>query len=268
MSDLGRPSDPLAAQTRRRGIAWRRAFTIAGSVVCHGLVLAVVAFAQPETPPPVELRPILVEMVQPSPKPVPIQTDPKPPTPEPPAPAPPKPKPAPKNPPPPPKRIEARRVPAPPDVKPLLVAEGPASSHASEVSDGELAGAATAGSGGGGGGGCDMPGLLQRALRKDRHVQAALASAQRGRAIRVWNGDWVRHPGQEGDGLAAVREAIMWEVGFAPEACRREPVRGLVMLSLNDGPGAAKIVVGAGHWRWTDMLFSRSGGRGAPYGQR
>ena len=77
---------------------------------------------------------------------------------------------------------------------------------------------------------------LQAALRKDARVRAAVAEAHRGRALRVWNGDWVRHGEQEGNGLAAVREAIMWEVGFAPVACRNEPVRGLVAISLNDGP--------------------------------
>ncbi|HEX7885183.1 MAG TPA: hypothetical protein VF474_04335, partial [Phenylobacterium sp.] len=131
------------------------------------------------------------------------------------------------------------------------------------VSDAELASAATAGmggSGGGGGGQCNMVGWLQRKLRQDRRVQAAMAEAHQGRAIRVWNGDWVRHPGQEGDGLAAVREAIMWEVAFAPEACRRQRVRGLIVVSLDDGPGSARVVVGAGDWRWSDLLFARSRG--------
>ena len=77
----------------------------------------------------------------------------------------------------------------------------------------------------------------------------------------VWNGGWVRNGEQEGHGLAAVREAIMWEVGFAPEACRREPVRGLVLISMNDQPGSARLVVGSGQWRWSDLLFTRGSGR-------
>jgi hypothetical protein len=104
-----------------------------------------------------------------------------------------------------------------------------------------------------------MPRWLQAALRKDPQVQSAVAGAHRGQAIVVWNGDWVRHGDQEGAGLAAVREAIMWEVAFAPEACRREPVRGLVLISLNDAPGSARIVLGADRWRWSDMLFVRAG---------
>jgi hypothetical protein len=33
-----------------------------------------------------------------------------------------------------------------------------------------------------------------------------------------------------------------------------------VLLSLNDGPGAARVALGSGEWRWSDLLFSRSGG--------
>ncbi len=124
-----------------------------------------------------------------------------------------------------------------------------------------LAGAATADSGSGEGAGCNMLRRLQDALRKDRRVQAAVGEA--GGALMVWNGDWVRHPGQEGAGLAAVREAILWEVGFAPPACRVEPVKGLVVVTLSDAPGAARLALGSGTWRWRDLLFveSRGGSR-------
>jgi hypothetical protein len=67
----------------------------------------------------------------------------------------------------------------------------------------------------------------------------------------VWNGDWVQGRGEDGKGLAAVREAILWEVGFAPAACRAQPVHGLVLLSMN---GATRLAVGAGDWRWSDLL--------------
>ncbi len=49
----------------------------------------------------------------------------------------------------------------------------------------------------------------------------------------------------------------MWEVGFAPEPCRHERVRGLVLISMGDAPGSAKIVVGSGEWLWSDLLFAR-----------
>ena len=102
---------------------------------------------------------------------------------------------------------------------------------------------------------------LQQALREDRGVRAALVGAgEAGKAIRVWDGGWVRHPGQEGEGLAAVREAIQWRVAFAPVACRTEPMHGMIVLSLNDGPGASRLAVGTGDWRWSDLLFARAAG--------
>jgi len=66
----------------------------------------------------------------------------------------------------------------------------------------------------------------------------------------------VRHPGQDGGGLAGVREAILWEVGFAPAACRSEPVRGLVLISMGEGADAGRLVLGRGAWRWSDLLHS------------
>jgi hypothetical protein len=140
----------------------------------------------------------------------------------------------------------------PPDVPTLPTVASAAASDA-DVGEGELAGAAGAGSGGGGGG-CDMVGRLQSALRRDAQVQAAVAKVDRGRALRVWNGAWVLHPGQEGSGLAAVREAIIWEVGFAPDACKRERVHGLVLITLGERPGAPRLVLGTQEWRWTDLL--------------
>jgi hypothetical protein len=120
-----------------------------------------------------------------------------------------------------------------------------------------VAGALTAGNGSGGGGDCNMVRRLQAALRKDRRVQETVAGAHRGKALMMWNGDWVPHPGQDGHGLAGVREAILVEVGFAPEACKKERVHGLVVLSLNDGPGAARLALGDSDWRWSDLLFAK-----------
>jgi len=125
-----------------------------------------------------------------------------------------------------------------------------------ELSASDLAGAASADSGGGGGQ-CDLARQLQGALRKDPLVQAAVA-ASGGKAIMVWNGDWVKSNGEDGKGLAAVREAIIWEVAFAPEACRTKPVHGLILLSMNTNPGAARLAVGANEWRWSDLLKAAS----------
>src|SRR5665213_4089403 len=97
---------------------------------------------------------------------------------------------------------------------------------------------------------------LQAALRRDARIQAAVAEAHRGSgsapAVLVWNGDWIRSGLEDGKGLAGVRQAIMVEVAFAPAACRAEPMHGLVLISLNDGPGAARLALGSGAWRWSD----------------
>jgi hypothetical protein len=216
---------------------------VAASLVGHAGVIFVLLSAHADPPRPVEDPPMTVALVAPQPA---VDLT-KPPTPEPPA--------APK---PPPPRAVLRPTPPRAKVIPLPASKGRSADGTSEVSEAELASAATAGAPSGGA--CDMTRWLQAALRKDGRVQAAVSEASGGRAIRVWNGDWVRHGEQEGNGLAAVREAIMWEVAFAPAACRAEPVHGLVSLSLNDGPGASRVVMGAGDWRWSDLLHPRKGG--------
>jgi len=52
-----------------------------------------------------------------------------------------------------------------------------------------------------------------------------------------------------------VREAIMWEVAFAPEACRNERMNRPVLLSLADGN--TRFAIGSGSWRWSDLLGLR-----------
>jgi hypothetical protein len=121
------------------------------------------------------------------------------------------------------------------------------------LSESQIAGAARAGEGGGGGGGCDMAQAVQMALRRDPLVRTAVEGAGRlGKASMLWNGDWIRSGGQEGKGLAAVRQAVLWEVGFAPAACRNERMHGLILLSLADG--RTRFAIGAGEWRWADLL--------------
>ncbi len=145
---------------------------------------------------------------------------------------------------------EAENAPAPDDFSDVM-------------SDSELAGAASAGEGeaggaggGGGGGGCDMARAVQQALRRDPLVRNAVSEAnRRGKSIMLWNGDWVRAGVQDGKGLSAVREAVMWEVAFAPEACRNRPVHGLILLSLADG--GTRFAIGSGAWRWSDLLGVR-----------
>jgi hypothetical protein len=151
-------------------------------------------------------------------------------------------------------RLAARPSPAPPVADPLPTApeKSAANGEGDELTGAQLAGAASADDGGGGE--CDMARRVQAALRKDPLVRAAV-HATSGQAIMVWNGDWVQSNAEDGKGLAAVREAITWEVAFAPPACRHEHVRGLVLLSLADG--SARLAVGAGDWRWSDLLGLR-----------
>jgi hypothetical protein len=225
----------------------RRWLTAAVSVATHLAVFMALVLPRPEAPAPAEPRLMSVVLIQPPPEvePAPVIA------PEAPSPVEP-----------PRQKTIFRETPRPPpNIAPQAAGHDETPRPGVEVSEAQLAGAATAGSGGAGGA-CNMPRRLQNALRKDPLVRAAVAGAD-GKAMIVWNGDWVRHPGQDGEGLAAVREAMMWEIGFAPEACRSEPVHGLVLLSLNDGPGSARLVVGQATWRWTDLLFSRSAGAAA-----
>lgn len=222
-------------------------FTGAISVGLHGLVLMGVLATHFDPPRPPDPEPMVVSLVAPFVEPPP--------------------------PPPPPPVVEAptqaaaapqvqknifRKTPRPPpEVRTMAAGDAEKPSAGVTLSDAEIAGAATSGTGSAGGE-CNMPRWLENKLRKDRSVQAAIADANTSGAIMVWNGDWVKHPGQEGEGLAQLREAMMWEIAFAPEACRKQPVRGLVLLSLNDG-GSARIVLGSGQWRWSDLLFPRGG---------
>ncbi len=128
------------------------------------------------------------------------------------------------------------------------------------LSESQLAGATgvdnEGGGGGGGGGDCDTARLVQQALRRDPLVRVAVEHANRlGKAVMLWNGDWVRSGEQDGKGLSAVREAVIWELAFAPEACRNKQVHGTVLLSLADG--STRFAIGSGDWRWSDLLGLR-----------
>jgi hypothetical protein len=167
------------------------------------------------------------------------------------------------NPPGPPNPASAEEVrdevvpPTPTPVRAPVFAVARAPDNSDLLSESQIAGAASAGEGSGGGGGsCDLARAVQKALRRDPLVRTAVQNANRqGKAVMMWNGDWVRSGGQDGKGLSAVREAIMWEVAFAPESCRNEPMRGLVLVSLADS--GTRFAIGSGAWRWSDLLGVR-----------
>ena len=172
------------------------------------------------------------------------------------------------------------RTPPPPEVQTLPANPAPVVAPMATIGEAQLAGALRAGtgqgtdtgsggvSGGGsgfggtGGGACDMVRRLQDALRADPEVRAAVTRAYRampasGRAILVWDGDWIQDPAQTGKGLAGVRQAIALEIAFSPRNCRSRSMRGLAVIALADGPGAPRLALGASDWRWTDLLGTR-----------
>ncbi len=253
--------------------------------LCHLLFFALI-FSRTPLPEPAPQAPdmLVAELfAPPPPPPAPVTDDPggAPKAPEPtPAETPAPVRPAPPAPAPTAPRRHVPKVPPPPEVKPLPVAARTQTTPAPPnvvLGEAALVGAATAGSGGGGGSGgtgggtgsgdgsgdgrCDMVRRLQDALRRDPEVRSAVSQAYRplggGKAILIWDGEWTRSPGQEGRGLAGVRQAIAMEVAFAPEACRAEPMRGLVVISFADAPGAPKLALGGGDWRWSQLLSAR-----------
>lgn len=244
------------------------------SVLAHVAVLgpALSLRAKFETPPP-PFPPVAITL-EPPPRPEP---PPAPPaetpdaSPAPAAKAPPSPtaaKPAPKPVAPPPLRLRQPRT--PPPSAPLPAAEPtPEPPGISLLSTGQLAGAAVAGPPGGGaagtgaggegagsgGGRCDMVRRLQDALSDDADIRASVLTAHRamsanGRALLVWDGDWLQSRGEAGKGLAGLRQAIAVEVAFAPRACKDQPMRGLALIALPEGP---RIALGRGSWRWRDL---------------
>ncbi len=268
-------------RTRRWPLA--TACVVAG----HAALVLVMTAARPEPlATPHEAAPVMVELVEPPPPPTPIPAPDPAPTPDAPAaaaqtPAPPKP--APQLRPPAVAAARPRKVVAkpPPDVEPLPAAPAPPGPPLPLLGAAQLAGAATVGSGPGGGAGngvggaggtggsgagsgsgggtCDMVRWVQDAVRDDAAVRRAVIAASEemnasGRAILVWNGDWLQSRNQSGKGLAGVRQAIALEVAFAPAECRTQRMTGLAVLKLEDGADGARIALGKGSWRWSDLL--------------
>jgi len=254
------PPAPRQEAPARRALTKRHPIAVSLSLIAHGAVVLVLLLVVAPAPKPVETPPVNVDLVPG------VNLSPEPASRGEPAPAAktkavataPEPK----------SMGRKTPVPPPPEMKTLSAGKAETLSPAAEVSAAELAGATTAdgaGQGGGGGtgsgaggGACNMVRRIQDALRRDQLVQASARNpAAAGKAVRVWNGDWVQTGSEDGKGLSAVREAIMWEVAFAPAACRAEPVHGLVLISLNEGSGSTRLALGTNEWRWSDLLGLR-----------
>ncbi len=221
-----------------KGRKLERTLTTLVSLLIHGvlamaLILGWVAAPQWVEPPAVEVALVPGPAPNPDPKPAVVAAA---------KPQPVKPTPA---------RSPVRKSVAAPHPAPLPVSAKPARDFGPGLSESQIAGASTADSGSGGGGECNMTRMVQAALRKDPVVQSAVREMG-ARAVMVWNGGWMQAQGEDGNGLAAVREAIMWEVAFAPEACRRQTVRGMVLLNVSSG--GARLGLGSGEWRWSDVV--------------
>ncbi|WP_312734052.1 hypothetical protein [Brevundimonas sp.] len=269
-------------RTRRWALA---ATPILAAHLGLGLLIADQTPAAPQAPEPPLVMVELVDPPAPPPPPPPARIIAPEPSPKPDAPAagasaaPPKP--APQRRPPAvaaarPRPVVAKR---PPDVDPLPVAPAPPGPPLPLLGPAEVAGALTAGAGPGGGGqgsgagvggpggtgtgrgggSCDMVRWVQDAVRDDVAVRRAVIDAAQsmnasGRAILVWNGDWLQSRNQSGKGLAGVRQAIALEVAFAPAECKSQRMTGLAVLKLEDRPGGAQLALGKGSWRWSDLL--------------
>lgn len=219
---------PVPAQPRRD-----RVWGLAGAVVAHGIVLAMFLWWHASPPAHHDEAEAAIEIS--------LIDTPKPAPPEPPAPA----------------ELPQLSLPPPTRVSmPVIHIATPSRDTSDLLSESQLAGAATAegeGAGGGGDGGCNTAALVQQALQRDPLVHSAVANANRtGKSVMLWNGDWVRSGGEDGKGLSAVREAVMWELAFAPPACRNKRVHGLVLITLADKK--TRFAIGTSDWKWSDLL--------------
>lgn len=262
-------SSPARDSSVRHRRAARRWGAAAFSILAHVAILfPVLSLRANFQPPPVPSPPVLVTLEPPPrsiPPPAPPAEIPDPtPAAGPPAPAAAAPTPQPTRPPP----LRLRPPRTPPPSAPLPAAEpAPEPPGISLLGADQTAGAAVAGPPGGGGGAgvggqgsgaggrCDMVRRLQDALADDVEVRAAVRMAHdalsaQGRALLVWDGDWLQSRGEAGKGLAGLRQAVAVEVAFAPPACKDQPMRGLAVITLPDGP---RIAVGRAAWRWRDL---------------
>lgn len=265
---------PSSRQPQRKGRrALKRGAALGISVLAHVIILAPVLRLQADIAPQIAPPSPVVITLEPPPRPTPPPAPPAPVTDPGPAPGPVTAQtvtPQPTRPP--PLRVRPPRTPPPPSAPLPAAKPAPEPPGISLLGADQTAGAAVAGPPGGGGGTgaggqgsgagggrCDMVRRLQDALADDVEVRAAVRMAHdalsaQGRALLVWDGDWLQSRGEAGKGLAGLRQAVAVEVAFAPAACKDQPMRGLAVIALPDGP---RIAVGRAAWRWRDLTGAR-----------
>lgn len=217
--------------------------SIAGSALVHALLLSILLRAPARPPPPDDARAMVVTLYT---GPAPFAASP----------------PAATAPPPSAKR---RRPdpPVPPDIPPRY-----APPELEQASLGQrdpahdpvalsVAAAATAASGQA----CALTGWLQAALQADPQVQAALPLIPRparsvANALMLWDGGWVPAPERAMAGVAAIRTALISGIRAAPAACQTQTIRGAELMTLTSGSDTTVLAVGAGEWRWADLVSS------------
>lgn len=159
----------------------------------------------------------------------------------------------------PPDRAKLRAPPDPTDVAPQFVEVRDAEPQVAErnplndpVAQSVIAAAAE-------GQPCQLGAWLQVALQADPQVQAALSLIPRparsvANAVMLWDGAWVDAPRGASAGVGAVRLALITGIRSAPATCQTQMIRGAELLTLTDGPETTVLAVGAGQWRWIDLL--------------
>lgn len=222
----------------------RRHLVVAGSVLAHAAVLALLLRAPAPAGAPADVGVMSVslfrgEALAPSPRPPATSS----------ASAPP-PRSEPPVTPPEPTEIEPRFV----DVSMSLPLEGERDPLADPV-----ALSVAAASSGASGQTCLLTAWLQQALQADPQVRAALAGIPKparsvANAIMLWDGGWVGPRLSASAGVTAIRMAVIAGIRSAPAACQAQVVRGPELIMLTEGGESTILAIGSGEWRWGDLL--------------
>ena len=106
---------------------------------------------------------------------------------------------------------------------------------------------------------CQLTSWLQTALQNDPQVQTALSLIPRpaksvANAVMIWDGGWVDAPRGASVGVGAVRMALLSGIRSAPAACQTQTIRGPELMTLANGADTTVLAVGAGQWRWIDLV--------------